>query len=302
MRNNSEKKVLKGVSRTFYITLRLLPLPMRGAASLGYLLARTSDTLADTLAASVDIRLGCLDQFEKAIANAGPAPRWPLAFLNGLRDPRERHLLECTGEILEGLQKIPSSEAVLVREVLAIIVSGQKLDLTRFAHATREHPIALADDAALGDYTWRVAGCVGEFWTKLGFLTLGERYSVSSTADLLKLGSDYGQGLQMVNILRDLPADLAAGRCYLPVANPMDRDVLLECHRKWLTPTRKWINEGKCYSSRLISRRLRAATVLPALLAEKTLDGMIDATWEILETRVKIPRREVYESLVTAFF
>ncbi len=294
--------MLKGTSRSFYITLRLLPLPMRGPASLGYLLARTSDTLADTLTASVDARLECLDQFGKATADAGPAPRWPLAFLNALGDSRERHLLECTGEILEWLQKIPAAEAALVREVLAVIVSGQRLDLTRFAHATREQPIALADDAVLEDYTWRVAGCVGEFWTKLGFLTLGERYSLAPQADLLKRGRDYGQGLQMVNILRDLPADLAAGRCYLPVANPMDRDVLLECHQKWLTPSRKWIDEGKNYSSCLISHRLRAATVLPALLAEKTLDRIKHATWETLQARIKIPRREVYQSLVKAFF
>ena len=57
VRENSGKQLLKGVSRSFYLTLRLLPGPMRGAASLGYLLARTSDTLADTAAAPVDARL-----------------------------------------------------------------------------------------------------------------------------------------------------------------------------------------------------------------------------------------------------
>ena len=274
---------------------------MRGSASLGYLLARTSDTLADTVKTSVEARLECLDQFGRVIGEAGPAPRWPLSFLNALADPKERHLLECTGEILDWLRKIPAAEAVLVREVLAVIVSGQKLDLTRFAHATREHPIALADDAALDDYTWRVAGCVGEFWTKLGFLTLGDRYSLASQEYLLKLGRDYGKGLQLVNILRDLPTDLAAGRCYLPVANPLDHDVLLESHQKWLTTSRKWIEEGRSYSTTLLSRRLRAATVLPALLAEKTLDRMQDATWEVLEARVKIPKSEVYQSLVKAF-
>ena len=302
VRDDLGKKVLKGVSRSFYITLRLLPLPMRGAASLGYLLARISDTMADTVNTTVDARWECLDQFEKAIAHAEQAPRWPLAILNALDDPKERHLLECTSEILEWLRNIPVAEAVLVREVLAIIVSGQKLDLTRFAHASPEQPITLADDAALEDYTWRVAGCVGEFWTKLGALTLGEQFSAVPQEDLLKLGRAYGQGLQMVNILRDLPADLAAGRCYLPVTDPLDHVLLLECHQKWLIPSRKWIDQGRIYSTSLISRRLRAATVLPALLAEKTLDRMKDASWEDLQARLKIPRRETYQSLVKAFF
>ena len=53
---------------------------------------------------------------------------------------------------------------------MKIIVSGQTLDLQRFADASGENPVALQDDAALEDYAWRVAGCVGAFWTKLGFL------------------------------------------------------------------------------------------------------------------------------------
>ena len=97
----------------------------------------------------------------------------------------------------------------LVREVLATIASGQTLDLERFAGASRENPVVLDDDAALEDYAWRVAGCVGAFWTKLGFLTLGDRFSKSPEPELLAQGIAYGKGLQLVNILRDLAADLA---------------------------------------------------------------------------------------------
>ncbi|MEO5712503.1 MAG: squalene/phytoene synthase family protein [Luteolibacter sp.] len=294
--------MLKGVSRSFYITLRLLPLPMRRGASLGYLLARTSDTLADTASAPVDARLTCLDQFRRAITNHSDPPRWPVSMLNALSDSRERQLLECTGTVFEWLGKTPDSEAALVREVLAIITGGQMLDLERFATGSRAHPIALPDDAALEDYAWRVAGCVGEFWTKLGLLTLGNRFSNASESELLALGRDYGKGLQLVNILRDLPADLEAGRCYLPVADPMDREALLACHRQWLVRARLWIGEGKTYAATLKSRRLRAATVLPALLAEKTFDSLTDASWDDLREKIKIPRKVVYQSLARAFF
>ena len=34
---------------------------------------------------------------------------------------------------------------------------------------------------------------------------------------MLADGIRFGKGLQLVNILRDLPADLKKGRCYLPV-------------------------------------------------------------------------------------
>ena len=294
--------MLKGVSRSFYLTLRLLPAPMRRAASLGYLLARTSDTIADTVAAPLEMRVQGLDQFRRSLETHSNPPRWPLPILNALSDPRERHLLECSGEIFQWLESLRAAEADLVREVVGVIISGQKLDLERFANASREHPIALPDDAALEDYAWRVAGCVGEFWTKLGFLTLGNQFSNSSEAKLLAQGRAYGKGLQLVNILRDLPADLATGRCYLPVADPSNRDILLARHREWTARASEWVAEGKNYSASLRSRRLRAATVLPALLAEKTLEPLGSASWEMLQTRVKITRTVVYHSLLKAFF
>ncbi len=302
MKRDIGNNVLKGVSRSFYITLRLLPSPMRPGASLGYLLARTSDTLADTATTSIEARLSCLDQLRRAIADRSDAPRWPVSMLNAIPDPRERQLLECTTAIFEWLGKIPEAEAALVREVLATITSGQSLDLERFATATREHPIALADGAALEDYAWRVAGCVGEFWTKLGFLTLGCRFSNASLDELLPLGRNFGKGLQLVNILRDLPADLEAGRCYLPVADVKNRVALLACHRHWLARAAEWLNDGKTYAAKLKSRRLRAATVLPALLADKTIELLDTASWEELKHGVKIPRKSVYQSLGRAFF
>lgn len=295
------KQVLKGVSRSFYLTLRLLPKPMRGAASLGYLLARTSDTLADTAAVPLESRLRHLEQFGRSIAENARAPRWPSVLLNAIPDSRERRLLEAAGEVFSWLDSISEAEADLVREVLAIIISGQMLDLERFAGAGRTHPVALADDAALDDYAWRVAGCVGAFWTKLGFRTLGGRFSRATENELLEQGIAYGKGLQLVNILRDLAADLETGRCYLPVADPLDRADLLDCHARWLGRAEEWLGDGEKYARTLRVRRLRAATVLPALIARRTLEPLRGATWETLESRIKVPRRAVYQSVIRAF-
>ena len=293
--------MLAGVSRSFYLTLRLLPVPMRDAASLGYLLARTSDTLADSTNATHQTKSEFLDQFRAAVAGEQQSPRWPVALLNTVPDPRERRLLEACGDLIEWLGRLPAGEAALVREVVAIIIGGQKLDLERFADASREHPFALPDDAALEDYTWRVAGCVGAFWTKLGFLTMKDRFSISTEADLLERGIAYGKGLQLVNILRDVAEDRSTGRCYLPVADPHDTLELLECHGRWLKTAKCWVKEGGRYAATLQSRRLRAATALPAMIARKNLDALAGLTWEQLQTRIKVPRSFVYRSLLRAF-
>lgn len=274
---------------------------MRGAASLGYLLARASDTLADSATAPHAAKDEFLDQFRAAVAGERESPRWPVALLNSVPDARERWLLEACGDLIQWLGKLPAGEAALVREVVAIIIGGQKLDLERFSGAGREHPVALPDDSALEDYTWRVAGCVGAFWTKLGFLTLADRFSISTEADLLERGIAYGKGLQLVNILRDVAQDLSGGRCYLPVADPHEVAALLECHGRWLRIAKSRIKEGERYAATLQSRRLRAATVLPAMIAKKNLEALSRATWEQLQTRIKVPRSFVYRSLFRAF-
>ena len=60
-----------------------------------------------------------------------------------------------------------------------------------------------------------MAGCVGEFWTKICRAHLFPQARLDD-AQLLADGIRFGKGLQLVNILRDLPADLHKGRCYLP--------------------------------------------------------------------------------------
>jgi len=272
---------------------------MRGAASLGYLLARASDTLADTEAIAAPVRLEALNTFRAAVA--GNSPTWTASFISLVPDLRERMLLEKVDHLLQWLRALPVAEALLIREVVEIIIGGQILDLQRFANASGAVPVALGDDAELEDYTWRVAGCVGAFWTKLGFLTLGKRFSDADPDELLAMGIDYGKGLQLVNILRDLPRDLAAGRCYLPVADPSDRAELMDAHARWLTVAARWAGQGTAYAKTLPSRRLRAATLLPALLAKETLDLLQASTWESLQTRVKVPRRRVYALLFKAF-
>lgn len=302
VRESAGKQLLKGVSRSFYLTLRLLPAPMGKSAGLAYLLARTSDTLADAAGAPVEARLLCLDWFGRSLKGEEEPPRWPIPVLNKIHDPAERHLMEASGDLLQWLDRLPSCEAALVKEVVEIIISGQRLDLERFAEADAEHPVALADDAALEDYAWRVAGCVGAFWTKLGFLTLGNRFSDENEALLTARGIAYGKGLQLVNILRDLPADLAAGRCYLPVSDPRDTRILLETHRIWTDRAAEWVGEGFPYARTLQSRRLEAATVLPAMLARETLERLRGADWETLAARVKVPRARVYQLLLRALW
>src|SRR5436309_836846 len=84
------------------------------------------------------------------------------------------------------------------------------------ARASTREIVALESDEELDIYTYLVAGCVGEFWTRMCRAHLFPQARLDDSF-LLANGVLFGKGLQLVNILRDLPADLQQGRCYLPM-------------------------------------------------------------------------------------
>ena len=302
MKQNVVQGLLKQVSRSFYLSLRLLPGPMRDAAGLAYLLARASDTIADSARAAVELRIEALTEFSSQLAGKSPHVSWSGDLVLAVDDAGERELLNKTHRLVEWAHGMPDEEKRLIMEVLDVIISGQKLDLERFGSADAHHPVMIGNAEDLDDYTWRVAGCVGEFWTRLGHQTLGDRFSASPVDELLSLAANYGRGLQLVNILRDVPRDLNQGRCYLPVSDPRDREEMLKAHRIQLSRAMSLVQDGLAYSSRLKGRRLRMASVMPALLAEDTLSLMKDASWDALEKGVKIPRSRVYGNLMQSLF
>src|SRR5882672_3208210 len=207
--------LLKATSRSFYLTLRVLPARVRPQIGLAYLLARTTDTIADTELVPLDQRLDALQKLRERILgqNTTPLNFGELAKQQG--SPAERVLLEKTDASLALLESLSPAYLKLVRDVLVTITGGQELDLRRFANASTEKIVALETAAELDDYTYRVAGCVGEFWTKICLAHLFPDVRMDEK-QFIADGIRFGKGLQLVNILRDLPADLKNGRCYLP--------------------------------------------------------------------------------------
>ena len=290
--------LLKQVSRSFYVSLRLLPAPMRAGAGLAYLLARASDTIADSSEVDLDLRIQSLDEFASQLAGESPHQSWPGELVLAVNHAGEKELLNKSHRLLEWMHEMPDRQIALIQRVLEIIIRGQRRDLDLFGAAGSQTPVIIGSREDLDDYTYCVAGCVGEFWTRLGFETLGSKFSREDEGRLCELGRDYGKGLQLINILRDVPEDLESGRCYLPVADAGDREALLSEHRIQRLRALQLVHQGLEYASCLKGRRLRMASVMPALLAEDTLLLMEDADWSTLESKVKISRRQVYGNLI----
>jgi len=210
-------------------------------------------------------------------------------------------------EVLSLMEKLEAPTVMLIREVLAIIVSGQELDLRRFKQASAGHIVALRTVAELDDYTYRVAGCVGEFWCKLTRSCLYPE-ALLDDEGMLKDGVRFGQGLQMVNILRDLPQDLAQGRCYLPEErlqplglSPQDLvkmeswPVLKPLFDELLCSVMGHLEAGWRYVNSIPKNqwRLRLACAWPVLIGVRTLIQLREVNPLDSKRRVKVSRREV---------
>ncbi|MBI5884123.1 MAG: squalene/phytoene synthase family protein [Elusimicrobia bacterium] len=207
--------LLKGVSRSFYLSLAVLPEELRPQISTAYLLARASDTVADTKAVPREDRLNILKRMR----------RGDFASVGGVVDnqalPAEQELLSRLDEVSSVKASFSADDRGLIDRLLDTIISGQIFDLERFPGEDASSLTALSEEADLDRYTYLVAGCVGEFWTRMCGLHL-PALKGWDTDETQALGVRFGKGLQLVNVLRDIPRDLRNGRCYLPSQAPRD--------------------------------------------------------------------------------
>jgi farnesyl-diphosphate farnesyltransferase len=324
--------VLRSVSRSFYLTLRVLPGVIRPQIGLAYLLARATDTIADTELVPVDARLETLAGLRDRILGVNADPLEISRFLGPAASTEpERVLLQRIEEVLSLLDDLGPGDRARVREALAVIVSGQELDLRRFEagragdaglaarpgslpgeHTAGGNPpprpiIALENEADLDDYTYRVAGCVGEFWTRMCRAHLFPQAAVDD-GFLLSNGVRFGKGLQLVNILRDLPRDLRLGRCYLPAGqlaaagvepaellNPAREPAVRPVYHEWCRVAEGHLAAGWAYTNALPRgcARVRLACAWPILIGMKTLSKLKTHNPLDPAQRIKISRAEV---------
>jgi farnesyl-diphosphate farnesyltransferase len=299
--------LLRQVSRSFYLTLRVLPCPVRSQIGLAYLLARTTDTIADTEILPVEQRLTALAALRARILGQGDGALNFRAFAAQQGEPAERVLLERVEEGLALLGEVSRDDLQLIRAVLDTIASGQELDLRRFALASAGKIVALETDAELADYTYRVAGCVGEFWTQLCCRHLFGGGSADETRRLPD-GIRLGRGLQLVNILRDLPKDLRQGRCYVPLARlrtaGLRAEDLLQAkneaafrpvYNSLLDEAEAHLTAGWRYTNELPGNqwRVRLACAWPVLIGVRTIDLLRTQLMLDPARRIKVSRPEV---------
>ena len=315
--NAEQRNLLRQVSRSFDLSIRLLPPALQAPVAIGYLLARATDTVADTTALPLaewqdllTLMSQAIDANQACTTRTAELSRLTQAFAAQQTDPHERALMQALPQCLPLLNTLTKADQTSVRQVLGHITRGQQWDMTRFGPGLN----TLHTEAELDDYTWCVAGSVGEFWTELCERHL-PGYAQLPQAEMMQIGREYGKGLQRLNILRDAGADLAAGRCYFPLETltrfGLSPQQLAEaaCQNsatgwatlktleplflQWLDHTQTQLAGGLRYATALKPLRLRLASALPALIGARTVALLRQTGPAALSQRIKMPRHEM---------
>lgn len=311
--------VLRQVSRSFYLTLAVLPSSVARQVGLAYLLARAADTIADTSQVDRSERVMFLKQFKlqfiQESLNWGEIRAIQTAMAPQQSHHGERKLLEQLEACFQIYEKLGRKDQEEIRQVLSILISGMEMDLDFFRGESEAQLTALGTMDDLDTYAYRVAGCVGEFWTNLTWTHLPGIRREWDREQKNRIGIRFGKGLQLTNILKDLPKDLQRGRCYIPLemlepAGLEPNDLLDKKNMSRFSPilqklvgiTLAHLDQGWFYTMSIPrwEIRLRLACMWPILIALRTLhllttcDNMLDPTQSL-----KISRFEVYRIVLT---
>jgi len=305
--------LLKGVSRSFYLTLRVLPAGMRDPIGLAYLLARAADTIADTSLISPKQRLELLLSLRNLV-NGAPDDgtltqrlAQEVAGQQSLSD--EKVLLESIGGALTVLSQLNDPDRNAVRGIVTTLTQGMEFDLHTFPDESSGRIAALNTLEELDTYTYLVAGCVGEFWTRMTYAHMPGTLKGEPEITLAN-GVRFGKALQMTNVLRDCSKDLRIGRCYLPVpmldkyglkpgdllapgASLRAQPLLFELLRLTLDHYRAAIDYT--FSIPALSVRLRLSCLWPVLIGLETLVLLVNNDDWLDPAKIsKIGRNKVY--------
>ena len=314
--------LLKRVSRSFYLSLAVLPSAVRPTIGLAYLLARAADTIADTRLIERHARITHLDAFRAEMTGESePRRLQAIAAAVGAGSlPAERTLLERLPDCFRAFRALPPDDQDRVRKVIETIVEGMTDDLRVFPGEDEGKLAALETRADLDRYTYLVAGCVGEFWTDV-HVAHRPRLRGWDLPGMRMLGIRFGQALQLTNVLRDVPRDLRHGRCYLPrqelarlglsphdLLDPAAASAARPLLAELLGIALDHYDAGWQYTFAIprAETRMRLACAWPLLIGLRTLHLVArSSSWLDPAVTLKVPRLRVYglmaRSLITVW-
>lgn len=221
--------LLVKTSRTFALSIPLLPEPTRRQVGVAYLLFRIADTFEDAAEWDRSRQLRALHDFVELLRDPDADGARTLGRRWATEVPIDHEgyleLLRDTPVVMSSFEALSPAARKIIRHHTIRTSEG----MAGFVERTGEDGVLrLRDIDDLRAYCYTVAGIVGELSTEL-FL-LGRERLEAIRGFLASRAPRFGEALQLVNILKDSAFDTNEGRCYLPPE--VDRDEIFALARE----------------------------------------------------------------------
>jgi farnesyl-diphosphate farnesyltransferase len=296
--------MLPRVSRTFALGIRLLPRSLEDPITIGYLLCRIADTIEDDCGLAPDRKLQLLAQFLACFTDSEAAERFATDAAGVGMTDSDRELVGGCSLVFRAYRSLDTASRGIIREWVGEMVTGMQ-------EFVRAYPagIRIESVAEFRRYCYFVAGTVGHLLTDLWYAH-SPFVRPRTYAKLLTTCEAFGEALQTVNILKDIPWDLEhENAVFIP------RDLLESVgsgHESLLDPALRAqnrraletlvalaesdLNDALAYVSELppAAMRIRLFCVLPTVFAAATLRELRNSDQMLVPGgAVKITRSEV---------
>jgi farnesyl-diphosphate farnesyltransferase len=298
--------LLRMSSRTFAVGIERLPSRLRQPVRIAYLLLRISDYVEDHEQLAAERKAELLSLWDRVLGDQARLETWREQIESDPSSSADAIVAHHTDRVLHALRRLPEEDrTVIVRHVR---------DSTRgMAHwAVRGPRIENEDD--LDDYMHEVAGRVGHLLTEL--FAQHSRLIRRRAERLMVLGREFGLGLQTVNVIRGLRADLERGWIFIPesfVRPPaMQREALFDPENRPLAMAvvdqlvqkgARHLDAAAAYVRSIpqVHYSIRLFCLYPLLFAIRTL-GISRGNPKVLTGEAKMSRTEVRRIVRAANF
>ena len=300
---------LKEVSRTFYLSIQALPKDLHFYVGHSYLICRLLDTLEDAYDITVETKIKALDKAISCLKSSGNFDKNDdifkhLAATSDIK-PFEKVILENSFNIFECTNTFPENVQTVIRKWTIEMAEGMK----KYAFGSDKRKVQLASVEELEDYTYYVAGTVGELLSQLFTL---DHFKVPEKSKKIMFDNSiaFGKALQYVNIIKDSREDFEEDRCFIPADLLEKKSITLEeffkndrkedikaIYIELIGKAEKYLDDAIEYIN-VIPRRLwkiRLFCIWPVAMAYATLNGVKKDLDEFIDTNktYKISRKTV---------
>ena len=221
-----QRSILESVSRTFALTIPLLPNGLEKVVGNTYLLCRIVDTIEDATCVDPTTKQELSTLFIKTVLDHSLSEQFVRECLIALinhPNHNEKDLIENIPRVLRVLQSCDERQRHAVAKCVQIMSEGMS-----YFHI-RQNQSGLEDLQEFEKYCYVVAGVVGEMLTTLFALHSPAFAKAISGKESLAIA--FGQALQMTNILKDSPEDQLRGVSWKPKGLGQT-DLLVIAHQK----------------------------------------------------------------------